>query len=111
MAEWWVDGYKGRIFGVDDLRGALDQVVKLGGKRVTPHDLRRTFLTFGERAGAPLVTLKMLVNHSTRRDVTSGYIHPSENDLKHWAGVIEASIIAAAASDAEIVSLEHRRAR
>jgi integrase len=110
MAEWWIDGYKGRIFGVDDLRGALDQVIKLGGKQVTPHDLRRTFLTFGERSGAPLVTLKTLVNHSTRGDVTSGYIHPSENDLRHWAGVIEASIIAAAEPDAEVIRLEHRRA-
>ena len=110
MAEWRVVGRNGRIFGVDDLRGALDQVVKLGGKRVTPHDLRRTFLTFGERAGAPLVTLKMLVNHSTRGDVTSGYIHPSENELRHWAGVIEASIIAAAKPDADIIKVEHRRA-
>jgi integrase len=65
MADWRKEDGKNCIFHVDDLRGALDQVVKLGGKRVTPHDLRRTFLTFGERAGAPLVTLKMLVNHST----------------------------------------------
>jgi integrase len=110
MAEWRVAGCNGRIFHVDDLRGALDQVVKLGGKRVTPHDLRRTFLTFGERAGAPLVTLKMLVNHSTRGDVTSGYIHPSENDLRHWAGVIEALIIDAAEPDADIIGLKRRRA-
>jgi integrase len=110
MTDWRIDGGEGRVFGVDDLRGALEQVVKLGAKRVTPHDLRRTFLTFGERAGAPLVTLKMLVNHSTKGDVTSGYIHPSENDLRHWAGVIEASILAAVETDAEVIKLADRRA-
>jgi integrase len=111
IADWRKEDCKNRIFHVDDLRGALDQVVKLGGKRVTPHDLRRTFLTFGERAGAPLVTLKMLVNHSTKGDVTSGYIRPSEADLRHWADVIETSILNAAEAGPEVTKLAGRRAR
>ena len=32
-----------RVFAVDDLRAALKQVERRGGKRITPHDLRRTF--------------------------------------------------------------------
>ena len=48
---------------MDDLRAALHQVERRGGKRITPHDLRRTFLTFGERVGAPMVVLKRLANH------------------------------------------------
>jgi len=110
MTDWRGDDGKNRIFHVDDLRGALDQVVKLGGKRVTPHDLRRTFLTFGERTGAPLVTLKMLVNHSTKGDVTSGYIRPSGADLRHWAQVIEAAILAAAEPGPDVIMIAGRRA-
>ncbi len=85
-----------RILPVDDLRAALKQTVKAGAKRVTPHDLRRTYLTFGERAGAPFVVLKMLVNHSLKNDITGGYIVPSDDDLRHWAAEIESKILAAA---------------
>jgi integrase len=74
---------------------------------VTPHDLRRTFASFAERAGAPFTTLKVLMNHSTRGDITMGYVRPSEADLLHWAGVIEATILAAGA-DAEVVSFARR---
>ena len=72
-------------FGVNDLRAALEQVEKAGGKAITPHDLRRTFASFAERAGAPFTTLKVLMNHSTRGDITMGYVRPSEADLLHWA--------------------------
>jgi integrase len=74
----------------------LKVTVKHGAKRITPHDLRRTFLSFGERYGTPIVTLKKSVNHSTKGDVTFGYIHPSDDDLRHWAGVIEQAILSAA---------------
>ena len=59
---------KGALFNVKDLRAALGQVEKSGGKAITPHDLRRTFASFAERAGAPITTLKVLMNHSTRGD-------------------------------------------
>ena len=76
---------KGALFGVNDLRAALEQVEKAGGKAITPHDLRRTFASFAERAGAPMTTLKVLMNHSTRGDITMGYVRPSEGDFLHWA--------------------------
>jgi integrase len=85
-----------RVFAVRDLRAALESVTKHGGKRITPHDLRRTFLTYGERCGTPFVTLKKLVNHSTKTDVTLGYIHPDDDDLWHWAEQIERVILNAA---------------
>ena len=77
-----------------------------GGKRITAHDLRRTFLSFGERIGTPIVTLKKLVNHSTRGDVTLGYIIPSDDDLRHWAERIELAILAAAKGDASVLRLQ-----
>jgi integrase len=98
----WLSQWRGgakdeeRVFGVDDLRAALEIVAKHGGKRITPHDLRRTYLTFGERVGTPMDILKRLANHSTRGDVTAGYVCPSDNDLRHWAGVIEGAILKAA---------------
>ena len=38
---------------VRDPRAALQRRSGIGSKRVAPHDLRRTFLTFGEQCGAP----------------------------------------------------------
>ena len=97
LAEWRKDAKSGLVFeGVSDLRTALASVERAGGKAISPHDLRRTFASFAERAGAPFTTLKLLLNHSTRADVTMGYVRPSENDLRHWAGVVEAALLAAA---------------
>lgn len=102
-------GEHGPVFAVRDLRAALEQVARRGGKRITPHDLRRTFLTFGERVGCPMVVLKRLANHSTNGDVTSGYVRPSEADLRRWAGAIEEAILNAARGQ-EIVRVFDRRA-
>jgi integrase len=95
LATWRHGRVKGALFGVSDLRAALEQVGKHGGKTISPHDLRRTFASFAERASAPITTLKMLMNHSTRGDITMGYVRPSEADLLHWAGMIESAILAA----------------
>lgn len=38
-----------------------------------PHDLRRGFITTAETCGVPTLSVKRLVNHSTRNDVTGGY--------------------------------------
>jgi integrase len=109
----WLAGWRGTslakpgalVFNVRDLRAALKSTVAHGGKRITPHDLRRTFLTFGERCGAPFVTLKRLVNHSTKGDVTLGHVHPSDDDLRRWAAVIERSILRAAEGEATVAQL------
>jgi integrase len=99
---------RAHVFAVADLRAALEQVERLGGKKITPHDLRRTFLTFGERTGAPMVVLKRLANHSTRGDVTLGYVLPSEADLQHWAAAIETAILNAAHGGSTVVALPRR---
>jgi integrase len=111
LSEWRAGRQEGRVFeGVNDLRAALASVEGAGGKAITPHDLRRTFASFAERAGAPFTTLKVLLNHSTRGDVTMGYVRPGEDDLRHWAGVIEAALLAAA-EGGEVVRLPVRGSR
>ena len=111
LSQWRGSDPNARVFGVDDLRAALQQVERHGGKLITPHDLRRTFLTFGERIGTPMVALKRLANHSTKGDVTLGYVLPSEADLRKWAKLIEAAILSAAAGGASVVALPGRRAK
>jgi integrase len=103
LSQWRGRDLNARIFWVNDLRAALRQVERQGGKLITPHDLRRTFLTFGERIGAPMVVLKRLANHSIRGDVTLGYVLPSEADLRNWAKLIEAAILSAAEGRSGVV--------
>jgi integrase len=111
LAEWRKDAKSGLVFeGVNDLRAALASVERAGGKAITPHDLRRTFASFAERAGAPFTTLKVLLNHSTRGDVTTEYVRPSDEDLRHWAGTVEAAILAAAESG-EVIPLTRTASR
>jgi integrase len=97
LGEWRGGRERGPVFeGVNDLRAALASVENSGSKAITPHDLRRTFASFGERAGVPFTTLKMLLHHSTRGDITMGYVRPSDDDLRYWAAAIEAAVLAAA---------------
>ena len=98
------------VFDVRDLRTALERTVALGAKRITPHDLRRTYLTFAERVRTPFLISKILVNHSTRGDVTAGYMHPSEDDLRYWTAEIERAILATAMGGANVIELSQRKA-
>ncbi len=86
----------GAVFRVKDLRAALSSVAAMGGKLITPHDLRRTFLSFGERCKLPTKTLKLLVNHATGDDVTAGYVQVGQEDLLRAAENIEIAILKAA---------------
>jgi integrase len=104
LDDWRPDRAKGRVFAVKDLRAALISVAARGGKLITPHDLRRTFLSFGERCKLPTKTMKVLVNHATGDDVTAGYVQVAEEDLLRAAATIEASILTAA-EGAQVVPL------
>ncbi len=44
------------------------------GVHFTFHDLRRTFLTMGEKLDVPHYALKRLVNHSVSNDITGQYL-------------------------------------
>lgn len=45
-----------------------------GEQRWSPHDLRRVFMTVAESLDVSMISLKLLVNHKTPRDVTAGYV-------------------------------------
>ena len=106
LAEWRAGRAQGPLFPVKDVRAALKQIEKMGGRAIIPHDLRRTFASFGEPAGAPMTALKVLMSHSTRGDVTTGYVRVGEADLLHWAERIEAAILATAESGERVIPFD-----
>jgi integrase len=59
---------------IEEPRSAFDEIEKATGIKVSPHDLRRTFLTAAESLDISPLAYKALVNHAAPRDVTSGYI-------------------------------------
>jgi integrase len=61
------------------------QIAEATGIRVSPHDLRRTYITAAESADISPFALKALVNHSLGNDVTSGYIQMSAERLREPA--------------------------
>jgi hypothetical protein len=61
---------------------ALNQITKVTGIQVSPHDLRRTFLNVVEHAEVSPLAHKLLVAHSTGNDVTAGYKQLSLSDLR-----------------------------
>lgn len=54
--------------------GMVRRVRAKSGIRFSFHDLRRTFLTMGEKLDVPPYALKRLVNHSVSNDMTGRYL-------------------------------------
>lgn len=52
----------------------MQKVIEQCGVSFTIHDLRRTFITLAESLDIPAYTIKRLVNHKMKDDVTAGYI-------------------------------------
>jgi integrase len=67
---------------VTDIRDEVEKISQKAGFTISPHDLRRTFLTYADdNLGISFLTIKALVNHETNNktssgsaDVTAGYI-------------------------------------
>jgi integrase len=64
---------------------ALRQIGAATGIKVSPHDLRRTFITVAEGCEISPLSLKLLVSHSTGSDVTAGYVQMSTAQLREPA--------------------------
>lgn len=64
------------------IRAATVTDARPEGIHVTPHDLRRTFLTVAESTDLSPMALKALVNHSIKSDVTGGYVQMTAERLR-----------------------------
>jgi integrase len=76
------DGKTGHI--VDPAR-SLEEIEAKSGIKISPHDLRRTYVTVAESTDISPIALRALVNHSLGRDVTSGYVQMTVERLREPA--------------------------
>jgi integrase len=70
---------------VEDLHYPLMQVAATTRIRVSPHDLRRSFITAAESTDISPLALRALVNHSLGSGVTEGYIQMTPERLREPA--------------------------
>jgi integrase len=71
--------------------GIVRRVRAKSGIHFTFHDLRRTFLTMGEKLDVPTYALKRLVNHSASNDMTGRYLILDIERLRsHMSRITEA---------------------
>jgi integrase len=74
-------------------------VADKSGVTFSPHDLRRTFLSYCEILRVPVFTQKRLCNHALPKDVTQGYIQYSMEELRKvveevaWFVVVAAGVV------------------
>ncbi len=80
------------VFACDSKSGHLEnpgsafgEIEKATGIVLSPHDLRRTFITVAEATDMSVIALKALVNHSIGSDVTSGYVRLTVDRLREPA--------------------------
>lgn len=71
----------GKTRHLEEPKKALHTVGEACGVRVSPHDLRRTFITVAGRCQISPQAQKGLVNHAVGGDVTSGYDQLTTGDL------------------------------
>jgi integrase len=67
---------------------ALRKVGEVCGVRVSPHDLRRTFVSIAQTCPIPAIATKLLVAHSTTTDITERYTHLGPNEIRAAAQVV-----------------------
>lgn len=81
---------------IKDLRGQRENVATRSGVPFTPHDLRRTFLSYSESLRLPRLIQKRLVGHAIPTDVTDGYIQIPFEDLEKALEDVTAYILKSA---------------
>jgi integrase len=70
------------------MRWGLEKVAASSGIAVSPHDLRRGYISIAATCPIPPISIKLLVAHSTRGDVTDGYTVLSEQQIRNAAQVV-----------------------
>lgn len=82
---------------IKDVRGTIEKI--FDGSTIghlTPHDFRRTFLTYADELGIGNVVQKRLVGHAISQDVTDGYKFLTLDRLRKEVGKVERYILAQA---------------
>lgn len=80
-----------------DIRGSIETIFSgstIG--HITPHDFRRSFLTYADELGIGNVVQKRLVGHAISQDVTDGYKFLSMDRLRKETSKVERYILAQA---------------
>ena len=87
VEEPFVFAGRGRSGHIDEPRGQLRQIAQETGIVVSPHDLRRTYITHAEESDISYAALKGLVNHSVggSNDVTGSYLQMKTERLREPA--------------------------
>jgi integrase len=70
---------------IESVKFFFSQVAAASGVCISPHDLRRTYITTAEGADISVMALKALVNHSLGCSVTEGYIQLTVERLRQPA--------------------------
>lgn len=96
-------GKKGHI---TDTREAQEQIRRETGLYITPHDLRRTFMSYAEECEISPYTIKRLCNHALPQDVTEGYLQFSTNRLRRAVEQVAAFITANQKDRAKVVPMK-----
>lgn len=78
----WIFPANSKSGHIEELKFHLKQVADVCGVQVSPHDLRRSFLTVAESVDLSQMSLKALANHSMNDDVTSNYVQISIDRLR-----------------------------
>jgi integrase len=76
-----------------DPKSALHGVGGMCGVYVSPHDLRRTFVTVAAQCRIPPMALSGLVNHSVGTGITAGYARLNTADLAEAMEIISERIL------------------
>lgn len=82
------------VIGTDQVHWQLVRIEKATGLTISPHDLRRSWASFAERAGIGGYAVKAALNHGPGTDVTArNYVQLDSEDLRPLMQKVEDYIL------------------
>lgn len=95
VTEYLFYSNRGKLGYLHDVRGSIEAMFP--GMKFTPHDMRRTYLSYADESGVSQWAQKRLVGHALPFDVTQGYIQFPMSRLQKEAEKIAQLILEHAA--------------
>ena len=94
------------VIGTDQVHWQLVRIEKATGLTISPHDLRRSWASFAERAGIGGYAVKAALNHASTGDVTgTSYVQIGREDLLPLMQRVEDFILRLAAPVDNVVPM------